>query len=463
MDIYIERRKYRRFKFEAFILHDLLTHQDIYAGKIGNFSKVGLYFESDQMIHPGEEIFLKLKKPPDPTGDDSLPQLPFVVKILWHKSLQASSYRHGYGAQYLDPGDALLKNGKPADIEGTGLQIHQTKADEDPRAYPRRIYNKPLVFDYENQYYRSLVKDISHGGAFIRTKLKISVGKKVIVVIPGSKIRKKSKVKGWIVRRNPEGFAVKFDRRSDRRSGSDRRGKSSRKGEGGMKIKANGIDISYELSGRKEAPVVMLSHSLASSKVMWNPQLAALEPHFRVLRYDMRGHGRSEAPEGPYTLEMLAEDAARLERLVLCDTSAVMPAEAQPILQERMAAARQNGMAGQVDGTLERWFTPEYLKENPPEVEIIRQQIRATPLAGYLGCSEALRGLDYLERLSEIKLPTLIMVGEEDPGTPVAAAEAIHERIAGSRLVVLPDARHLCNIEQAEAFNKALMKFLRQL
>jgi pimeloyl-ACP methyl ester carboxylesterase len=154
--------------------------------------------------------------------------------------------------------------------------------------------------------------------------------------------------------------------------------------------------------------------------------------------------------------------ASRLKSLVLCDTSAIMPGEAQPILQQRIADARQNGMADQVDGTLERWFTPEYLKANPPEVEMIRQQIRSTPLAGYIGCSEALRGLNYLERLSEITLSTLVLVGEEDPGTPVAAAEAIHERVAGSQLVVLPSARHLSNIEQADAFNNALMTFLHR-
>ena len=131
-------------------------------------------------------------------------------------------------------------------------------------------------------------------------------------------------------------------------------------------------------------------------------------------------------------------------------------------MQERIDAARENGMADQVDGTLERWFTPEYLRQNPPEVEMIRQQIAATPLAGYLGCSEALRDLNYLDRVSEITLPTLIMVGEEDPGTPVEASEAIHERIAGSRLIILPAARHLSNIEQADAFNKALMRFLQQ-
>ena len=261
-----------------------------------------------------------------------------------------------------------------------------------------------------------------------------------------------------------------------------------------MKVNANGIELNYELTGKQGAPVVMLSHSLASSMVMWDPQLESLEPNFRVLRYDMRGHGASDAPEGAYTLELLADDAVallealnfatvhfvglsiggmigqclglnhrdRFKSLTLCDTSAIMPDEAQPILQERIAAARENGMADQVDETLERWFTPAYLKANPPEVEMIRQQIAATPPAGYIGCSEALRGLNYLERLTGIKLPTLIMVGEEDPGTPVAASEAIHERIAGSQLVVLPSARHLSNIEQAEAFNAALMTFLLQ-
>jgi 3-oxoadipate enol-lactonase len=272
------------------------------------------------------------------------------------------------------------------------------------------------------------------------------------------------------------------------------RSRSYYKGVVDMKILANDIQINYELTGQEEGSVVMLSHSLASSMVMWNPQLEPLESQFRVLRYDMRGHGDSEAPDGAYTLELLVMDAValldslaidtvhfvglsiggmigqglalnygnRLRSLTLCDTSAIMPEEAQPILQERITAARENGMAAQVDQTLERWFTPEYLKKNPPELEKIRRQIQATPLAGYIGCSEALRGLRYLDRLSAIKHPTLIMVGEDDPGTPVAASEAIHERITGSQLVILPSARHLSNIEQAEAFNKSLMNFLLQ-
>ena len=259
-----------------------------------------------------------------------------------------------------------------------------------------------------------------------------------------------------------------------------------------MKIQANDIQINYELSGRDDAPVVMLSHSLASSLVMWNPQLDSLESKFKVLRFDTRGHGDSDAPEGKYTLELLAADAValmdalaidavhfvglsmggmigqnlaldhgnRLKSLTLCDTAAIMPDEAQPIWQQRIAAAREKGLQDQVAETLERWFTPEYLSQNSPRVELIRRQILATPVAGYIGCSEAIRDLDNLKRLSEINLPTLIMVGEEDPGTPVAASEAMQARIEGSELVVLPAARHLSNIEQSGAFNEALMGFL---
>ncbi len=261
-----------------------------------------------------------------------------------------------------------------------------------------------------------------------------------------------------------------------------------------MKKNTNGIDINYELSGKEGAPVVMLSHSLACSLVMWQPQMAELESAFQVLRFDTRGHGGSDAPQGAYSLELLTADAVslldaldietvhfvglsmggmigqclsldytdRLKSLALCDTAATMPDETQPIWQQRIDATGETGMAGQVDETLERWFRLEYLQQNPPEVEMIRQQILATPVAGYTGCCEAIRRLAYLDRLSEIKLPTLIMVGEEDPGTPVAASEAMHARISGSKLVILPAARHLSNIEQAEAFNNALMDFLTQ-
>ncbi len=261
-----------------------------------------------------------------------------------------------------------------------------------------------------------------------------------------------------------------------------------------MRIKANGIQINYELSGKKGAPVVVLGHSLASSLVMWNPQMDALNPHFQTLRFDMRGHGNSEGTSGSYTLELLADDviglldalkidrvhyvglsiggmigqslalnhAHRLGRLVLCDTASIIPQEAQPIWQERIDKTLSKGMKAHVGETMERWFTPAFLKQGTPILDIIREQILATSVQGYIGCAEAIRKLNYLDQLSKIKIPTLIMVGEDDPGTPVSASEAIHGRLSNSKLVILPSARHLSNIEQSDAFNKTLLTFLKR-
>ncbi len=260
-----------------------------------------------------------------------------------------------------------------------------------------------------------------------------------------------------------------------------------------MRVKANGIWMNYELSGTKGAPVVVLSHSLSCSLLMWNPQMVALNSYFEVLRYDTRGHGATDAPSGPYTLELLAEDViglldalemdrvhfvglsmggmigqslalnhpGRLKSLTLCDTASVVPSEAQPLWQERLDKMRKKGMEALLEETLERWFTPAFLKRDPPMVKLIREQILTTPPTGYMGCAEAIRRLNYQDRISVIKTPTLIMVGEDDPGTPVAASEAMHKRIGSSKLVVLPSARHLSNVEQAEGFNAALLAFLR--
>ncbi len=262
-----------------------------------------------------------------------------------------------------------------------------------------------------------------------------------------------------------------------------------------MRIKANDIHINYELSGKKGAQVVVLSHSLSSSLLMWNPQMDALNPYFQVLRYDTRGHGDSDAPPGTYTLELLGEDVVklldalgidrvhfvglsmggmigqclalnyshRLKSLALCDTAAVVPAEAQPLWQERMDKARKKGMEALSEETMERWFTPPFLTQNSAMLALIQEQLLATPVSGYVGCAEAIQKLNYLGRLSEIKMPTLIIVGEDDPGTPASASEAMHERISNSKLVILPFARHLSNVEQTNAFNSALLNFLRNL
>jgi 3-oxoadipate enol-lactonase len=262
-----------------------------------------------------------------------------------------------------------------------------------------------------------------------------------------------------------------------------------------MFIKANGIQMNYEISGKKNAQAVMLSHSLGSSLVMWQSQMEIVEPHFMVLGYDTRGHGKTEAPKSPYTLELLGEDVIgllgalgidkvhfvglsmggmigqclalnhpnRLHSLILCDTSSIVTEEGQPAILERIATARDKGMAALVEPTMERWFTPSFISKNPSSLGIIRKEFLATPVEGYIGCNEAIRRLNYLDRLSGIKLPTLIIVGEEDPGTPVAAAQVIHERIENSKLVIIPSARHLSNVEQPKVFNEALLGFLRSL
>jgi 3-oxoadipate enol-lactonase len=259
-----------------------------------------------------------------------------------------------------------------------------------------------------------------------------------------------------------------------------------------MFMTANGIRINYELSGRKDGPVVILSHSLASSLKMWEPQMEMLESHFRVLRYDTRGHGKSEATPAPYTLELLGEDALglldqlgmdqvhwvglsmggmigqsialnhphRLRSLALCDTAAIIPAEAQPIWDDRIQGVRRKGMESQLEVTMERWFTPSFLSLNPPILTLIKEEFLATPAEGYIGCAGAIRRLNYLSRLSEINLPTFIIVGEDDPATPVSASQAIHEHIKNSSLVILPSTRHLSNVEQPRVFNENLVEFL---
>lgn len=262
-----------------------------------------------------------------------------------------------------------------------------------------------------------------------------------------------------------------------------------------MKADANGIKINYEISGKENAPVVVLSHSLGCNLHMWDVQVEELEKDYRVLRYDMRGHGKSDAPKEKYTFEMLGKDAVelldalgiesvhwiglsmggmigqclaldypeRLASLALCDTGAFMPDEAQPIWQERIDEAQQKGMEVRVPGTFEDWFTPEFLKRSPPELEEIRQQLVTTPVDGYVGCIWALRKLNFIDRLSEIKIPTLIMVGEQDFGTPVEASKAMQSRIENSELVIIPDAAHLSNVAKPDIFNKAMLDFLKKV
>jgi 3-oxoadipate enol-lactonase len=257
-----------------------------------------------------------------------------------------------------------------------------------------------------------------------------------------------------------------------------------------MKIRANGIDINYSVEG--EGPWVTLSHSLACNLHMWDEEAKRLSKRYKVLRYDTRGHGASGAPAGAYSLEILADDLHSLLQalnvkathfvglsmggmigqtfalkypgmftsLALCDTTSRYPAEAAGLWAERIKTVETQGMEPLVTPTLERWFTRPFRKAHPEVVERVAAMIRATPPPGYIGCSHAIPKINLTARLKEIRCPAVVIVGKDDPGTPVAMAEEIHQSLPGSTLVVIASAAHLSNLEQPDAFNRALGDFI---
>ncbi len=250
-----------------------------------------------------------------------------------------------------------------------------------------------------------------------------------------------------------------------------------------------GARLACRADGDPSHPVVILSNSLASDHRMWDWQMPVLVPGFRVIRYDTRGHGASDVPEGPYSIELLARDCLavldhfgggkahfvglslggmtgqwlgaeageRFLSLTLCDTAFTMPRD---VWDQRIRQVREDGFASLVDATVERWFTPPFKERAPAEIERVREMVAGTPDAGYLGCASAIRDMSLEPLLARIALPTRIIVGEQDGSTPPAAAEKLHRAIAGSDLKVVPEAAHLSNIEQPEIFNQALQEFL---
>jgi len=221
VDLNSERRIYRRFVYEADISHDLLAHNHIYKGKLYNFSKDGLYFESDQSILPGEEVFLKFQHQPDSVNDDIMAQLPFGVKIIWQKDLSGAFFRFGYGAHYIDKNDSLVKTIKIPELEPQKLPHKTLQAEKDPREYPRTPYHKSIRLTYKHKFYRGEFSNISRGGVFIKTNIQFPVGKQIRIAMPGSKIRNDFYLKGLIVRINTDGFGVKFDKSFDHGAGGD--------------------------------------------------------------------------------------------------------------------------------------------------------------------------------------------------------------------------------------------------
>ncbi|MGR8946562.1 MAG: 3-oxoadipate enol-lactonase [Gammaproteobacteria bacterium] len=259
----------------------------------------------------------------------------------------------------------------------------------------------------------------------------------------------------------------------------------------------NGADIHYQWDQAQGAtratdPVVLLSNSLSSTLSMWDKQVPALLEHgYRVLRYDSRGHGASTAPDEPYSIGMLANDAIGLidsleitkvhfcglsmggmvgqflashfpERLIsatLCATAAHL--NLPGVWDERRELVLNKGMSAVVEPTLSRWFSPAAAEHIPAELEAIRAGILLTPPAGYANSCLAIRDMDQRSSIKSVDLPVLVIAGENDPSTTVANAEEIANSIKGARLAVIKNAQHLLNIEMAAEFNEILIQFLQ--
>lgn len=258
-----------------------------------------------------------------------------------------------------------------------------------------------------------------------------------------------------------------------------------------MRAKINGIDMNFDVSGAEDKPAVVLHHPLATNLTGWDDLTRALEPQYRVVRFDARGHGKSEAPKGPYSFETLAQDvvslmdhlkigkarflglsmggfvgqylgllhASRFACLSLVSTSSRIPPEGAAMWDDRIKNTLAGGMKSQVEPAMQRWLAPATRANNPALIARCAQMIEATPVEGYLGWAGAIRNLNVTDRLKAITVPTQVIVGALDPGTPPAAAQAIHREIAGSTYIEMPGVSHMLHLEAPAEFANHVLPF----
>lgn len=258
------------------------------------------------------------------------------------------------------------------------------------------------------------------------------------------------------------------------------------------KLRVGQQDVAVRIEGPEDAAPVLLAHGILADHRIWDAVAERLAPRFRVIRYDLRGHGGSSAPPGPYTLEQLADDIPplldalgirkahlvgtslggmlaqqagirhgdRLLSLTIANTSAVQGAP--QAWTDRIAVARQSGVAALGESSLQRWFTPAFLQQQPQEVARIRSILEGTSVEGFAGCAAAVRDLSQLEQIKGIRVPTLVIVGSEDQGTPPALGRQMADAIPCAQLAVLP-AAHQAAVEVPQAFADAWLAFVDRL
>ncbi|MCB1471602.1 MAG: alpha/beta fold hydrolase [Rhodobiaceae bacterium] len=259
-----------------------------------------------------------------------------------------------------------------------------------------------------------------------------------------------------------------------------------------MEIRSNGVTFNCVVEGPEGAPWVTLAHALANNLTLWDEIAATLSDRYRVLRYDQRGHGKSEAVPGPYSFPMLIDDVLgiwdqlgvtqshwiglsiggmigyglgihhpqRLKTLIACDSRPDAPPDYAAYFQSRIDKARDKGMEGVVESTIERWFTPETRAKNPPVLDRVRQMIRTTNTVGHEGCCEALKTLAYGPDLHRIPVPALLLGGAKDKGAPPEALAEAAAKIPGGEHLVIPEAGHISALENPTAVMAAIEDWL---
>jgi len=251
----------------------------------------------------------------------------------------------------------------------------------------------------------------------------------------------------------------------------------------------DGCPLNVEIEGRDSAPVLMLSNSLGTDLHMWDDQASEFANHFRLVRWDRRGHGKSGTTQGPYNFALFGRDILkildtlgvkkiywcglsmggmdgqwlganapdRVEKLVLANTNFYY-ADKTP-WADRIKTVRENGLKHIVGMNMERWFTKGFIERAPDQIARMTNMFLASNLDGYIGCVEAVRDMDFRETNPKIATPTLVIVGRHDPATPPAAGEEIARTVKNGKVVAL-DAAHISNVEQPKAFTEAVLNFL---
>lgn len=252
---------------------------------------------------------------------------------------------------------------------------------------------------------------------------------------------------------------------------------------------SNNAQINYQTFGDAAKPALVFSNSLGTNFKMWQPQIDFFQQDFFVICYDTRGHGASSAPQGPYSIDQLGQDVVnlldhlniekaafcgismggltgqwlainrpeRFNQVVVCNTAAKIGQE--QAWNDRAALVREQGLAPIALTAASRWFTDPFIQSNAATVAELSNDLGAGSPEGYASCCEALAKADLREQLKDIVVPVLIVAGQQDPVTTVADGQYMVDRIANSQLFEI-NASHISNIEQPDAFNQAVQKFI---